>query len=362
MQELENVIKELENNNVMMLRYDIESDIDMYSQDLIVVKDIFRKYGFIVTASTNTFTEAIKYIQNRIIIVEVANTLLGTNRLNLNLKDIYISEYIKNPIKNDIWLKSIRYIVSLRNDKKSNDFFKNNLKELEENNFYIKRLKENNFNNDINIDLLLNNKFKFILKYMGTLKLLSLIKDKILFHLKSLITKKTIAIVGVDGAGKTTIIEVLKKYNTKSVYMGFKEFKFDNFYKRISGKNIFFTFLVHFMVFFENWYKYLKSILFRFQGYDVIFDRYPKIEYLISENKKLHILHSIFYKFFFPSATKEIFIKGNPLEIYKRKQEMNIDEIKIEQKKLEDIVEYIVLNKDGEFEKTINSIFRIINE
>jgi len=171
-----------------------------------------------------------------------------------------------------------------------------------------------------------------------------------------------IALIGVDGAGKTTIIkELSKEKNVKVIYMGFKEFKFENLIKFLSKFGKFGLILQHFLVYIENWMRYLKAKKYEKEGFIVFFDRYPKVDYQVA-SKGTFFFYNIFYEYFFPMPDKIILIKGDTNEIYKRKPELSKDEIKELQKKLEklDIYNAIITNKTGYLEDTLDSIKELI--
>ena len=347
MKNIKEIINGLQNKGFILLRMPRKEgeDIDMFFYDLNKASNLLEEYGFVMTNKQKNFIEAVKYIDKSLVIIEVANTLLRSSKIRVKLKKIYEYQYLENPTKNDIWLRSLRYILALRRDKKAIDFFNKNKDLLMENNFYLNYLENNPFN-CINLDLFFKNKLLFIYKCLGVKCLILLSYKKFKFHLESIKKRKIIGIVGVDGAGKSYVIEILTKYNIKTIYMGFKEFKFEKSYKKIIGKNVFFTFFVHFFVFIENWVRLLKAKLYNLRGYDVIFDRYPKIEYQLTNNFANRLIYNLFYKYLFPKV-RTIALYADPNIILKRKKELSLEEITFQQNKIKSLVDVKIKNEEN---------------
>lgn len=362
MQNIEKVIKNLTQEGFIILRKPSKEgeDIDVFFEDLKKAEEIVKKYGFIITNKQKKFIETVKYENESLVILEIANNLLRSSKIRVKIRSEYLKKYLENPKKNDMWLRSLRYLLSLRRDKKAFEFFNKNKAILLKNNFYLDYLENNPFKCDIDLELFFKNKVVFILKCLGMKYFFILGFNKLKFHINSLKNKKTIAIVGVDGAGKSSIIDILTKYNIKTIYMGFKGFEFEKFYKKIIGKNFFLTFLVHFFVFLENWIRFLKAKIYNLKGYDVVFDRYPKIEYQLNESFANKLIYNLFYKYFFPKVDV-IMLYVSPNIILKRKEELSLKEIKSQQNKLKNISN-IVMNNDGDICKTVNLILKIIYE
>jgi len=164
-----------------------------------------------------------------------------------------------------------------------------------------------------------------------------------------------IALVGVDGAGKTTIIKKITENNNniKIIYMGFRDFKFQNLIDRL-GKSKITLFFQHFIVFVENLFRYRKALNYEKDGYDIVFDRYPLIDYQVA-SKGSYLIYTLFYKYFFPKPDKIILIVGDVDEIYKRKPELTKSEIKNLQAKLKELKLYdnVIFNKTGYLDKTL---------
>lgn len=170
-----------------------------------------------------------------------------------------------------------------------------------------------------------------------------------------------IALIGVDGAGKTTILTELNKIkNTKTLYMGFRNFKFQGIVDLLGKVGKVGIIFQHIFVYFENLARIYKANKLERDGYIVLFDRYPAIDYQVA-SKSSQLIYKILYKYFFPLPDRIILIKGEKNEIYKRKPELTLDEIEELQSKLEKIsvIDAIVHNKTGELESTLSKVKNI---
>ncbi len=138
---------------------------------------------------------------------------------------------------------------------------------------------------------------------------------------------KRVAFIGVDGAGKTTVIERLKQIfpNSMYVYMGSSQYYFDKIYKRFKG-GFFTNSLKFFMVYFENWIKWFICIKGKINGRIVLIDRYPSFQNVRATGMK-KLKYIIFYDWLFPKPKKLIYLYNDPHIIYERKQEHTIENL-----------------------------------
>ena len=162
-----------------------------------------------------------------------------------------------------------------------------------------------------------------------------------------------IALLGVDGAGKSTIIKNLSNENIKVIYMGFRDFKFQKFIDKLN-KNKITLFFQHFIVYIENLFRYKKALQYEKEGFNVVFDRYPLVDYQVA-SKGSYFFYKLFYKHFFPKPDKLVLIVGDEEEIYQRKPELTKEEIKDIQNKLKElnIFDKIIVNKTGKLGETL---------
>lgn len=188
---------------------------------------------------------------------------------------------------------------------------------------------------------------------------------------------KTIAFIGIDGAGKTTILKgLLKKFEEENIkcgkrYMGLGreyQLKWIEFLIRIYHNNkknnykkgkiniesnyrerSFFWVLVQYI---ELWARFIREKLSKKKI--VLFDRYF-YDGLILGNKKAFS----FFRKITPKPTKCFLIYASPQIIRKRKQEAEIKDIKKFYKKINELKKYFdieVVNNNKDLEKVISKI------
>jgi thymidylate kinase len=192
---------------------------------------------------------------------------------------------------------------------------------------------------------------------------------------------KTIAFIGIDGAGKTTIINgVIKKLEKSGVgcekrYMGlgrdyqskFIKFLIGSYHKKRKKKDgkggiglrsnyrkrTFNWVLVQYV---ELWSRFIKE---KFRKNDVVlFDRYF-YDGLILGNKKAFS----FFRRLTPKPTKCFLIYANPKIIRKRKKEAKISDIEKFYQRVEKLKKYFdieVIDNNQKLERVINKIVREI--
>lgn len=146
--------------------------------------------------------------------------------------------------------------------------------------------------------------------------------------------RKSIALIGVDGSGKSTTVQALQKLLGSKCcvqYMGFREmetFWGEKYYA--SGKRFKFKFIPFLGIYFEMWYRYLKN---RFNNYKVIFyDRFPWEAY---DNGfgKYKVVYFILFKVLFPRPKKVYYLHCSVETSLDRKSDITDKELFINMKK-----------------------------
>ncbi len=173
---------------------------------------------------------------------------------------------------------------------------------------------------------------------------------------------KIIALVGVDGVGKSTIINEIKNIipGTISIYMGSAHYRFQKFYD-ILPKNFITNFILFFMVYLENWIRYIQSIWLKSIGYTVIFDRFPTYQFARAKGFR-KILYSTFYNYFFPSPYQIFYLYNESEILMKRKKEHSqnqLEEIQYEYNKISTGKRNTQSIKNDDMGKTIQKIIAI---
>ena len=166
---------------------------------------------------------------------------------------------------------------------------------------------------------------------------------------------KIIAIVGIDGSGKSTLIDRLKVESTH-FYSNVKNSKktktIDKKSKKFASE---FNFLVgtFLKIYLPNLFNVLK---FKFFGNrNLIYDRYT-YDYLILLKRKRSFFRDILYVLFyyFPKPTLLVCLKVDPEVALKRKKEFDVNYLKNRQEELFKIINKVSINELKIFDSSIN--------
>ena len=163
---------------------------------------------------------------------------------------------------------------------------------------------------------------------------------------------KIIAVVGIDGSGKSTLIDKV----------GFKSFHFYELVRNSSKKRVvtnkkyyklrFFVGTI-LKIYLPNLLKYVKYKFFSESL--VVFDRYS-YDYLISLRKEKSIYNTILYHmfYFFPSPDLVIFLKVSPEVAFERKKEFDVKYLDNRQKALSHVLKLVKSSKLKVIDSSIN--------
>lgn len=167
--------------------------------------------------------------------------------------------------------------------------------------------------------------FYYMLKFRLNSYLLAFIKR---------VKNNSLCIIGVDGTGKSTTIENLKKlFDDKMViqYMGFKNFekKCVNKYMEKNKKGKLYKFNVLVIQWYDFICRYLKN---RFSKKIVLFDRYPD-ESIICFDGIAKIIAFIQYKLFFPRPKNIYYLYCSETTSLRRKNDIDDEKRFIEKKR-----------------------------
>tara|TARA_Y100001935_G_scaffold167615_1_gene138085 strand:+ start:17653 stop:18804 length:1152 start_codon:yes stop_codon:yes gene_type:complete len=185
-----------------------------------------------------------------------------------------------------------------------------------------------------------------------------------------------IAVLGVDGSGKSTLIKSINNncsklfrtthnFHLKPRLIGQKAkgkaisnpLNKKPYHFFMSLAKLFLTWIDYFLGYFVLIYpKKIRSGL-------VIFDRYKQDLYVSPERFRISRTNSYFLKMlyrFMPNADFVIFLKGDPKKIFARKCEISIDEIISQQEKFKDLIvknkNYVILDTVSNNEEAINQL------
>ena len=131
--------------------------------------------------------------------------------------------------------------------------------------------------------------------------------------------KKTIAILGVDGSGKSTAINNLsKKYGERCTitYMGYTRFE-DTSIEELKGKR-FVGPLYIYRIYRCFWRRYLNATR---TDKVALFDRYVH-EIFINASGKYKYINILLYKYLFPKPKKMVYLYCSVEESLKRKKDI----------------------------------------
>lgn len=132
--------------------------------------------------------------------------------------------------------------------------------------------------------------------------------------------KITIAILGVDGSGKSTAVEKLSEIyrdDCSVTYMGYTRFE-DPRIEQLEGKRYAFP-VVEFLIYMCFWKRFFKGIR---TGNIVIFDRYVHEIFLNVGSGKIQRIRAFVYKYFFPKPSKLVYLHCPVSESLRRKSDI----------------------------------------
>lgn len=133
-------------------------------------------------------------------------------------------------------------------------------------------------------------------------------------------TNNTIAILGVDGSGKSTAVEnLLKVYGKKCsiTYMGFTRFE-DPIIEQLEGKRNAFL-LMELRIYLCFWKRYISGCK---TGDIVIFDRYVHEIFINAGSTFFQKTRAFIYKHFFPMPSKMVYLYCPVEESLRRKSDI----------------------------------------
>jgi thymidylate kinase len=360
------LIKNLKLLGCNLLRDD--SDIDFGLIDKEREEEVYNyliNEDFICTSRDSQKINFKKFVEGKIldVDVEINTKYLKQYFYNIEIKKNFEEEYFKYPDKNQIAMKTVRYMMLLRGKEiKYRKFLLENRKKIEENNFFLDKLTVNPFKKEIDFD-----RFISILK-VNKIDIIKYIKFKYLlyfiyFKLKSFLIKRkgiVIAIDGVDGSGKTTIIDILtKELDKPSLYMGERGYRYENFYSKKK----------HFLLkpfsligqYIEKIYRVFKARKLAIKFGVVVSDRYHHYSKTATDKKWLDLFNKFFF-YFYPKPDKYIVFWNESDIILSRKKEVTREYIEELNKNKEIIYQGATFIKNDNIDDTLNLILKEIYE
>ena len=135
---------------------------------------------------------------------------------------------------------------------------------------------------------------------------------------------RTMAIVGPDGAGKSTVIAGLATYDgIRPVYLGMRDFRFGALIRALQRIRYVGIPLVHLVCYLEYIGRIGHALVLRLRGFDIVFDRHPRFDYEVSPSWFDRLLGRTLYRFLFPAPHAMFLLTAPDAVILARKNEMD---------------------------------------
>lgn len=252
------------------------------------------------------------------------------------------------------------YLVQQKNFAYSNvilkicdDFCNMNIEEVNSNMNYYRHMM---------IESKMLKKLKFKKIYLNLKQAI----NEFLFKVERRLRRKSIAIIGVDGAGKSTTIEQLNESfngHSKVVYMGLKNFKIKRLNDLVPKNKIEYV-EYYFLLYLEMIYRNLKNLLCNKY---IIYDRYVDDIFINSYGLK-KIAHTIFYHILYIQPSIKIYLYCDLQTSLERKDDIS-DTQKFEIMKSKYDTYYLTKQKylaistsDKSIDDVVDCIIDVIND
>ncbi|WP_456457106.1 hypothetical protein [Nitratifractor sp.] len=321
------------------------------------LKDFLISIGFILFYEDPFKLNFKKYEKTKLIDVDI-DLDIDTLFVRQFFYDIYTSDelkqkYFENPQKYKKCVNTIRYILLLRGfNKKYLDFFIKNREFIEKNDYCLEHLNKSPFRRtfkDFDTFLKVMQRKKEIFLYVKSKYLIQYFKVK--FFKKR---GKVIAFIGIDGSGKSTIIDILRRdFGYKAFYLGDRSVKFSNLYKM--------KFLKPFSIFIQYFEKLLRVAYIKLstlRGKHIVTDRYY---FEMRKDSLKSKIYDILYNKLFIKPDVVVVLYNSPETILQRKKEASRQEIEAFNNNI-DILPFtkVVKIKNDNLDVTLTKILKVL--
>ena len=319
-QSLEQLDVELARLGITVLRRSEETDIDCYTDRALkdVVKDLVGS-GLILVTQEDSFLEYILPAQDRFVAVEVANTLFrGTAFRRARVRQGFVARYVRDPVANTREFRILKALLCLRDRSLLADTDKAEIEQLITADLVWSPYRRTAGAWGIPSTsgfILMNARVPAIVD-----RYLSLLRACLSHYRRS----RTMAIIGPDGVGKSTVIARLATYDgMRPIYMGMRDFRFGALIRALQRIRYVSIPLVHLVCYLEYMGRIGHALVLRLRGFDIVFDRHPRFDYGVSSSWFDRLLGKTLYRFLFP-APHAMFLLTAPIAvILARKDEMD---------------------------------------
>jgi len=356
---LTNIIKDLSSYHCKLVRSGSDYDfllLDATQRDN--VKTFLINKGFILFIEEKNKLNFKKYEQQKLIDIDI-DTDIDTSFLKTFFYDIETTQalkqrYFTNPDSEKLCINAIRYMLLLRGfDKKYYQFFITHKDFILKHHFCLNYLSKNPFKKE----------FKSFEDFLGLIKrdtrlMFKYLKFKYIvqFYKVKFFKKKAklISFIGIDGSGKSTIIDILSRdFGYKSYYLGDRSIKLSKLYQISYLKPI-----SIFIQYFEKLFRVSKLQLYTLRGKHIITDRY----YFESNTTTLKgKVYNLLYNKLFLKPDIAIVLYADANTILKRKQEVSKQEIEEFNKHIKNLpFNNKVIIKNENLDTTLNQILEYL--
>lgn len=309
-----------------------DCDIDYYSPrnyDSLPVEHFLERNNFFVrNRNRNKISwvriENSQQVEMLDIEYDLTESFTGFSKLQFSIT--CVNNYIKNSAEDALGYNAFRHMLSFKKSAEKISMVKEKIGTIKLKNQFV----QNPFRvEDIhdNVEAFMKEKKLVLLRVLKAKFIIDYITVKIKQRITKILGSKTIVFIGIDGVGKSTLVDVLTKIHaSKIVYMGSGDYALPFLSSWIPKYKI--EMLIKLLlIYLENWIKQLKIALFRMRGWNVLVDRHPRYQFANNKPGLGYYMNVMLYKYFFVRPRHVIILYESAEIICKRKNEKTAEEI-----------------------------------
>lgn len=367
-QRIENIVLEIDTAYSVKRISDIQawfsaSDIDYFIKKDAVdpVANYLKKTGALVVRNEEQFS-AYLYLKGELYVIDFN---LKADSLTKRFGGVGFKQTFYDHIWHDPKLyKFFKYVLTIRSKEKYTDFVDKNYDIYGRFLHDTTYLNQPIFKNDVSkkdVLYFMKKRPVTLFKVLNPSSLLWFVLTYFTERFKKIGGGKCIAFVGVDGAGKTTVLkEMSRVIGAKVVYMGDYNFTFARFYDWIGSKHLYLARSCFFLQLPEQIARYLKVRWYTIRGVHVLTDRYPGFNRPLRKEGWLLSVNTLLYGWF-PQPHGFVYLYAKPEVIRERKQEMSKEHIEVFHKNATKILtrkKKVLMIKNSDLDKTYTEVLR----